>query len=106
MVDGLDFLFVSVDSQDGAHDVPDTFFPAPQYFARSTDKPINPILRIHAESDSEDEPKYDGRLEHATIIKAAMGRELAASFDTSRRNASMSKRVNDKWDQILGLDLM
>jgi hypothetical protein len=105
-IDRLELLFVRVDSQDGSHDVPDIFFPAPKYFARSADRPVKDVLKKQIELDSDAEPKDNSQLKNATILRAAMGRELSESFEKSQWTASMSERAKDEWDRILDSDLM
>ena len=99
-MDRLD-LFVCIDSDDGQHDVPDTFLPAPTYFVRSAEKLNKTIPRLQAESGSEDVH----HLRLVASIKAAMGRELTRGCERYRWTASMSQQATDEWDQILDLDM-
>jgi hypothetical protein len=103
VIDRLELLYVNVDAEDGSHDIPDTFFPAPKYFSRSSEKPVKTILRLQVESD---EKVNDAHLQHSAILKAAMGRELSENAQKLRWTASISERASDEWDRILDLDLM
>ncbi len=89
---------MSIDADDGAHDVPDIFFPAPKYFVRSAERPTKVVLRLEREAGSDDESQ------HKHALKAAMGRELTNCCKKLRRTASMSQRTSDEWDRILDLE--
>ncbi len=103
VIDRLD-LYVIVDSDDGGHEIPDTFFPAPKYFVRSADKPIKFVQRLRAEADSDDAQNDARRMHCVSSLKAAMGKELSESCENPRWTASMSQRANDQWDLILDLE--
>ncbi len=96
-------LFVSVDSEGGDHDIPDTFFPPPKYFVRNAGENVKVALRLQTEADSEDE-RQDVNHQYVPNLKKAMGKELAESYEKFRRTASMLQRANDEWDLILDMD--
>ena len=99
-IDRLD-LFMRVDSDDGDHDVPDTFFPAPKYFVRTAEKPAKVVLLLQTAMESDD-GREDGRhLQYVSDLKTAMGKELSENCEQPRWTASKSQRVKDEWDLIL-----
>ena len=89
-------LFLSVDSDDEAHDVPQTFMPGPKYFVRGSEKKHSLILLV-GDSPCDSESRY------LSLMKAAMGRELVEGYDV-HANAVKSNRLLDDWDFILGAD--
>ncbi len=98
-------LFMCIDAEDSAHEIPDTILPAPRYFVRSTAKPMKGVLRLEAAAGNDDEPK-DNQHQHVSDLKAAMGRELTLSWEKHRWTVSKSRKANDEWDRILDLDTM
>ncbi len=103
VIDRLD-LFMSIDSDDCDHDVPETFFPAPKYFVRTAEKTSKVVLLLHAMTDCDDEQHDDCHLQYVSSLKTAMGKELSESCEKQQWTASKSQRANDEWDLILDLD--
>ncbi len=104
MIDRLD-LSVSIDSDGGDHDVPETYFPAPKYFVRTAEKfPSKVVLLLHAMMDSDDEQRDDCHLQYVSGLKTAMGKDISESCEKQQWTASKSRRANDEWDRILDLD--
>ena len=96
-------LFVSVDSEGGDHDIPDTFFPAPKYFIRNAGENVKVAPRLQADADCEDERQDARKFQHVPNLKTAMGKELAESYEKSRRTTSMLQQSHDEWDLILDM---
>ena len=102
-LDSLD-LSVSIDTESGGHDVPDTLFPAPKYFVRTAEKPSKVIL-LHTIIDSDDDEQNDHRHpQHVSGLKEAMERDISESCGKPRWTVSKSQRVNDEWNMILDSD--
>ncbi len=100
VIDRLD-LYVSVHSDDGDHEIPDTFFPAPKHFVRSAEKPIKVVLRLQTDTDSDDKRQEARHLQFVSNMKTAMGKDLSESCEKSRWSALKSQRTNNEWDLIL-----
>jgi hypothetical protein len=96
-------LFVSIVTEGGDHDIPDTFFPSPRYFVRSSEKPLKGAPRLKFEADSDDERQDARHFQYVSKMKKAIGMELAESCKNMRLTATMAQRANDEeWDLVFG----
>ena len=87
-------IFVQLDCDDEAHDVPPTFFHSPHYYVRGTERPRKALL-------FQETVDFDPKEQYLTCVKAAMGRELIESHDDGNQTKKQVKRMLDDWEYIL-----